>query len=444
MNVIIAGAGEVGEQTALVLTQEGHNTTLIDLDDEVLQGIQDGIDVRTLVGNAASAEVLISAGARQADLFVAATDLDEINLFSASIAKGLGTNQVIARVHHSAYFTGQGLDYADHLHIDHLVCPEYLASLEIPAQIRDPGVHAIEHFARGEIEMEHLVVTASAAAAGHALNELQLPSPARVGTVQRNGVAIVPQADTKILAGDRITLIAPTAQFDAVRQVFHPIARTRRKVVISGGSATSVWLGRALRSRRFSVRLFEPDRARAEEISEKLPHVTVLNADASEPTVFEEEEVATADALVAASPDDEHNILTAVYAHTRQIPQTFAVLHHPTYADMVLEMGVTAVISPRQLASREIHRLAATQPFHTLATLAGGEAHIYQTRVGPNCPKVYVPLAQLKLPDRCILVALQRGEEIHFPTPEDRLQPNDTVVAIVGKGQEHALRDLVA
>jgi trk system potassium uptake protein TrkA len=443
MNIIIAGGGQVGRHVAEVLAADGHNVTLIDQSPGVLTKVGESLDIRTLVGHAARAELLLEAGADDADLLVAATNADEINLLSASIAKGLGTAKTIARVHHSSYHNRLGLDYADHLRIDHLVAPEFLTSLEIVGVLRDPGAQAVEHFARGQVELERLTVDDRAPAVGKLLRGLTFPGRARVGTVTRDAQAFIPNGDTVLQAGDVITLIGQTETFAKARTMFRTAQPARQRVVIMGGTPMAVWLARALAGRLFAVRIFEMHGPRAHELAAKLPHTTVLQADPIDPLVFDDENIAEADALVTLTGDDERNILAALQAKSMGVARTVAVIQQPTYLKLIEQLGIDRAFSPRVVATREIVRLCQTRPVEPVATLAEGAA-LYELRVAPNADVIGKPLVELGLPAGCVLIAIQRGEDIRFPGPHDELEPNDAVVAVARSDLTGTLKERFA
>jgi len=442
MKIIIAGVGEVGRHCAAVLAADGHEITLIDARADVIESVAENLDIRTLVGSAAHADTLLEAGADRADLFVAATDADEINLLAASLAKGLGTARVIARVHHSVYHDHRGLDYARHFGIDRLVCPEYLTSLAIAGMLRDPAVQAIQHFARGQITMEQLEISERAEVVDRPLKDVSLPPGFRVGAVSHEGRILVPTGETVLSAGDQIALVGATGLFDKVLPRFRRGQRVRQNVVIMGGSAVSVWLARALAPRSFKVRIFLLDRPRAEELARKLPHVTVLEADPTDPDTFIEENIADVDAFVAASSDDESNILGALQVRHLGVRRTMAVLQRSTYHELIEGLGIDRVFSPRIIASQEIQHLAQRKTIQKLLQLDEHGTSIFEIDVGQKAAATGQTLRELNLPAGCILIAIQRGDEVRVPGPADRFEPGDAAIAIAHEGTAKKLRAL--
>ncbi len=434
MNIVIAGAGEVGRHAAMVLAEANHQITLIDIDAARLEDLVETIDARTMVGSATCAEELLEAGVDRCDLFVAATNADEINLLSASVAKGIGAAKTVARVHHSAYHTGRGLDYARYLNIDQLVCPEYLTSLSIVGVLRDPAVQAVEHFARGKIVMERVEVSDRAQVLGTPLKSLSLPAGFRIGTVTREGRAFVPSGETKLEVGDQLTLVGTTDVFDKVLPKFRRGELRRRNIVIMGGSSTSVWLARVLDVRAFRIRLYVTDRARAEELAEKLSHATVIQDDPTDPDTFAEDRLADADAFVAATTDDETNVLAALQARHLGVARNLAVINRPTFHHLIENLGIDHVFSPRIAAAREIQRFATQKAVQQTARLDEHGTSIFSIQVGSRARAAGVSLKDLPLPAGCVLVAVQRGEDVHVPGPNDRIAPGDTLVAIAHEG----------
>lgn len=443
MNIVICGAGEVGRHSAEVLAPAGHNITLIDQNADKLAAVDEAIDIRSLLGNGTQADVLLEAGCAKADLFIAATNVDEINLLAASVATGIGCERSIARVHHSAYYEAKGLNYADHLGIDHLVCPEFTTAQAIAATLRSPGAHAVENFARGAIEMQSITVSADAKAVGVALRDLSLPAATLVAAVERGTDAFLPVAETRIEAGDIVTLIGESRAFEKTLKLFKPDAAGRLKVMVMGGSTQSVWLCRELRNRNFSVRLFVVRAHRAQELAEKLPWVTVINGDVINSDILLDERVDQVDAFVACTEDEESNILAAARAKSMGAHSAIAVLQRPTYLHLIGHIGLDHAFSPRSTAVTEIQRLLSGATVRQLAPLAEGIADVYEVRVPSLAKRVIdTPLKQLRFPARTIVAAISRGDTVFVPGADDMIKVGDTVVVIAPSEGSRELRKM--
>lgn len=443
MNVIICGAGTVGTHAAEVLAGAGHNVTVVESRSDRLADIEDALDVRTLQGNCTYAEVLRQAGAEGADMVIAATNLDEINLLSAATAKGVGAARVIARVRHSAYFDERGVDYTAILGIDRFICPEYSTALAVASSLRNPGALAIENFARGEIEMQEVLVSAKAPVTGKTLADVTMPAGTRLAALERGGQAVVPEARTAIRAGDKVVIVGNRAAFQEARKLFATDPGVGRRVVIMGGSPMAVWLCRALRGRNFQIRLFEIDRERAEELAEKLPWVTIINDDPTDPNVFTEEHIEDADAFVSLrTEDDEHNILAGAWAKSMGARMAIASVQRPNYLHLMSRVGIDRPFSPRAVAVREIEDLLADKRLHRLATLAEGAVDVYQVSVSKKAAVAGKTLREIRITPDWMIAAVERKEEVRVPGADDTIEVGDTVLVIGRSGEEGKLRKL--
>ncbi len=442
MNIIIAGGGEVGRRAAEVLAESGHGVTVIDLEASVLSLLEESVDLRTFRGNGAHAEVIQEAGGEACDLFVAATNLDETNLLAAATAKAIGAKKCIARVHHGSFFERRGLNYAAHFHIDRLICPEYLTALAIARTLRNPGAIAVESFARGQIELQQFVVEAEAPALGTRLADLHLPRGVRLAVVERDTFAFIPDAETTPAEGDVVYLIGESGLIENARRLFHPSKPKRNHVVIMGGSAMGVWLCRALKGRSFSVRLFETDEERAQEVARKLEHVTVVQADPTDRIAFDEENIIAADVFVALTRDDEHNILGAAQAKSLGVRQSIAVVERPTYLHLLRHVGIDQAFSPRDVAAREIEGLIEDRPVRRLASLAEGAADVYEVRATLAAEATNVPLRKIRMPAHSLVAAIQRGDRASVPGAADAVRAGDRVIVIGPQGVDKEFRKL--
>ncbi len=430
MNIVIAGAGEVGGHAAEVLSGDNHNVTVIDIHAGRLDALKDELDLRTLTGHCTHLNVLQDAGVANADLFVAATQVDEINLLSAFMAKECGAKKTIVRVHHTANFSLRRTDYASRLGIDEFLCPEHLTSLAIARMLRNPGSIALEEFGRGKLLMQRFPVDDGAPAAGKKLIDLALPENARVATVESGDSASIASAATVVAGGDFVTLIGKDVKFDQARKLFSKGKEKRQVIVIMGETSTAVWLGRALRSRVFSVRLFVNNRARAEELAEKLPHVTILEGDPTDVEVFLDEHIEKADAFIAVAQDDEHNVLACGQAKALGVKSAIAVVQRAKYLHLFEHVGIDQAFSPRVVAVNAIQHLIDVGRVRTLASIADGVASVYEVHPSSRCNVLEHELRNIDLPAQTMIAALHRGEDVFVPGADDKIMIDDRLLVI--------------
>lgn len=430
MNVIIAGAGDVGGHAAEVLSAGGHNVTVIDLSAERLRALGETLDLRTLVGHCSRLDTLQEAGVARCDLMIATTQVDEINLLAAALAKAAGAKKTIVRVHHTANFSLRGTLYADRLGIDELICPEHRTSLAIARTIRNPGSIALEEFGRGQLLMQRVSVTEGASAVGKKLSQLTLPPSTRLATVERGSDSFLAEADTTIAAGDFVTLIGKKEAFDHARKLFSKEREKHLHIAIMGETATAVWLCRALKARIFSVRLFVRHRERAEELSKKLGHVTILDADPTDASTAADEHVGKADAFIAVTEEDERNILACAQAKAMGVATVIAVVQRAKYLHLFSHVGIDHAFSPCADAVKAILRLIDTGPIRSLAVFADGIAEVYELRPSKRAKVLGHELRNISLPPQAMVAAIRRGDEIHVPGAEDQITAGDTVLVL--------------
>ncbi len=435
MNIIICGAGEIGAHAAESLSKErSNNITLVDTNPDRMRPIEDSLDVATYCGNCARADVLSEAGAATADLVLAATDQDEVNLLAASLAKGLGAKKSIARVHHAAFFQHRGLDYETQLGIDRLMCPEYSTAQAVARKLRNPGAVAIEEFARGRIEMQELISDGKGSAVNRRLADVGMPSGSRLALIRRKKEAFIPEATSVVVQGDSIILVANADVFEDARKRFKAERGPRRKIAIMGGPSMAVWLCRSLRDRSFAIRLFERDRARAEELAEKLPWVTVINADPTEKTIFEDESLAQVDIFVSLLDNDEANIIASVLAKTRGVPTVIPVVQKSKYLDLVYDIGIDHAFSTRLVAGQEIDQMLDRSSVRKLGTLSAGAVEVFRVLMVEGSRGIGKSLREIDLSPDFVVAAIQRGADAFVPGADDRLAEGD-VILVAGRSE---------
>lgn len=442
MNVIIAGAGEVGGHAAEVLSQGGHNVTVIDVSADLLHTLSETLDLRTYQGHCAHLEVLQEAGAEECDLLIAATRVDEINMLCASLAKAMGTKKTLVRAHHTANFALRGTVLAARLGIDELLCPEQLTALAVARLLRNPGAIAIEEFGRRQVVMERVPVGAGAAAAGKKLSELELPGSVRVATIEHNGGAVIANAESVVSLGDTVTLFGEAKRLETARKIFQKDKAKHLHIAILGDTPTAVWLCRALKSRIFSVRLYTLDHQRAEELSGKLEHVTVLHADPTDAETFAEERISDVDAFIAATADDERNILACAQAKSLGVSMAIAVLARSTYFHLLPHVGIDHAFSPRSVAVRAIMNLIEDDPVHSLAVFAEEVAEVYEVRPTSKAKVLGKELRNIKLPEQTMIAAIRRGDDVSVPGATDTIDSGDILLVIGPRDIAGQLRKL--
>ncbi len=434
MRIVILGAGTVGTSIAELLCQHRHNVTVVDRDPADTRRVDDELDVRVVTGSASQSSVLFQAGVMGADLCLAVTGDDEVNLVAASMAKSMGARRTMARVYSPVFRDLSTFDYQRHFRIDRLLSLEHLSAVDLARGIRHPGALMVENFARGELEMHEFAVAAETAAVGVPLKEVKLPKGVRIGSILRGGKMWIAGAADRLALGDRITLVGTPEDVDEVKELFAIEPPAKQGIVIAGGGETGYHLARLLEGRRFAVVLLEMDRDRCDFLAAHLRQATVVCIDFRRRVNLEEERVGSADVFVACTGDDENNIMACVEARELGARTCMAIVGRPDYANVVGKLGIDHVVSPREVIARQVLGFLNTGPVVSRLPLApGGNIDIFEIEVVEGVPATEHVLAQVDLPPQCLIAALIRESYVQVPGADDRLEPGDTVVALADR-----------
>ncbi|MFV0338703.1 MAG: Trk system potassium transporter TrkA [Chthoniobacterales bacterium] len=448
MNILILGAGEIGFYIAERVSEDGHHVCVVESNEEVAAEVSDKLDVRVIPGNGSSVNLLEEAGIAECDLFLGLSSNDNTNVVAASLAKSLGAKKVVARVHSEVQQQQWLFDYRKHFDIDHLFSSERIAAVDLAKYIRNPDALTVEEIAGGRIELQIIELRAGSYAAGKRLVELNLPQRIRIGSIRRLEKNIVPSANELLQVGDVITLFGNPRGLSDVLGMFRKTSPTRedRRVVIFGGGEYGLALAQMLESGGFRTRIFERDRDRCEVLSHLLRRTTLINADATSMRQLREEQVGEADFFVAATTDDEDNVMTCLQAKDLGARHCITLIHRADYADTIMrssdKLGITGAISPRLSARRHLLRFMSGESLSDLLSLDGG-IDLVEFVVDAEGPLHGKKIAEVPWPEGSGLVALTHGSSAMVPSAGDELAAGDSVVALVSSGSRKALAKLI-
>ena len=436
MRILILGAGTVGTSIADLLCRHGHSITVVDSDPSHTRRINEELDVRVVAGSASKANVLFQADVAGAELCLAVTGIDEVNLVAASLAKAMGARRSVARVFAPAFRDTSTFDYCRLFHIDRLLSLEYLAGMEFARGIRDASSVAVENLARGELEVQDVVIRDETVSLGVPLSTLGLPKTVRIGAICRDDETWIAGAQDKIQLNDRITIIGLRGAVDEVKKSFQKKQAARERIVIIGGGETGFSLAHILEGLRFRVLLVELDSDRCEFLARRLKHATVVQADATRHTVLEEERVGAAEFFVSCLGDDEENIMACVEARELGAKSVMGIVSRPDYANVVGKLGIDLAVSPREVMAKQVLSFLNPGPVITRTVLTGQGISVLEIEVLEGAPVTEHVLANVALPNQCLIAAVARDEVIHVPGADDRLRAGDTVVTLVQDSSE--------
>jgi trk system potassium uptake protein TrkA len=424
MNIVIFGAGTVGTSIAELLCASHHNVCLVDSSKEALSLVEERLDVRTLCGSACDSIVLFQAGVLSADLVLAVTSLDEVNLVGASIAKSMGAKRSLARVFDQAYLDTSTFDYRRHFGIDQLLSLEYLTALELARAIRTPTLFAVENFARGGIEVQEFAVDPGSKGAGIPLKELKLPKNVRIGLISSEDRCIIAGANDIIEPGDHVTLFGTLEALDKVKKdYFEHRPPPKLNVIIAGGGEIGFNLARLLQKGRFNTVLMEADAERCEYLAQRLTGTTVLHADVTRQAEMQEARVGKAEIFVAATGRDEDNIVCGVEARELGCSRILSVVRRPDYANVLERLGI-------DVTSRQILGMVQGGVIIAGSGISKGDAEVWEVEIVEGAPVTKAPLKDVSLPG-CLIAAMVREDFVSVPGADDQLKAGDSAVVLV-------------
>lgn len=443
MNVFIAGGGRVGYHLARLLSAEGHDVTVLETDANQLEHIDYALDVRTMAGNATDVLTLKSANAGNADLFLGATGDDEVNLIAATIAKGLGARQSVARVHNTIY-TQSDILYETIMGVDYILSPEALTAHEIVTYIETPGMVAAESFGRGLVQMRQLRVAKSPLGPGQTLKDLQLPQGVLIGVISRNGAIEIPHGGSTLAEHDLVTLIGHREGMNEIQRLFQGVEVAHNKIVIMGGTQIGLQMAQVLEKHGRSVKLFDWDSARCAYLASQLTKTKVVCRDATSRLALEQEHVNSADIFVAVTRDDERNIMASVLAKEVGARETLVVVHQPDFAPLVGKLGIDHAVTPRVSFANRILKLVNKERVSSLAIIEEGQVEILELKVNAESNLLGKSLLDIRFPSHCLVAAILRGDHVIVPRGDDEIHAGDAIIVITNAKSLESVKKMFA
>ncbi|HEX5418951.1 MAG TPA: Trk system potassium transporter TrkA [Gammaproteobacteria bacterium] len=438
MNILILGAGQVGTTAAYSLArEEANDVTIVDRNPEALRELQDRLDVRTVVGNAAYPDVLERAGAKDADMIIALTDSDEINMLACQIAYLLfRTPTKIARIRANEYIGRPELFAADCMSVDVTVSPEALVTEYIEELIHFPGALQVLEFAGGRVRLVAAQAHRGGALVGRPVRELPTHIrnvETRVVAIYRGARGIIPTGDTLIEEGDEVFFIAARRDIRKVLGEVRKLDEPVRRVVIAGGGNIGLRLAKALESTN-NVKIIERGRERAREISEQLNKAIVLHGDAADEELLLEENIDSADVFVAVTNAEEANILSAMLAKRLGAHKVMALINKIAYAELVESGSIDIAISPQQVTLGTLLAHVRRGDVVKVHSLRRGAAEAIEAVAHGDARESKVvgrTVDEIRLPRGAAINAIVRGDEVIMAHHDTVIQSDDHVILFV-------------
>jgi len=427
MRIAIVGAGEVGTYLAQRLVAENHDVTVIDKSPEKIERLSDHVDLKGFVGSGTCVATLEQAEVGKADLLLAMSNLEEVNMLASYFGKSLGAKSIIARMESDDALSAHSNFYRQRLGINMVINPAMLAAAEATATIQERGGSGIAEFGFGRIHFRPFMVLKNSPATKTPIKDLNLPG-ALIAAFVRNDEVTVPGGEDTIQAGDKLIVICKPEAVPYVQKAVGESTDPVRRIIIVGGGNVGSAITRYFDTPRYRAKLFEDDRRRAWELANELNHVKVIDSDGTDIDVLEEEYIDSTDAFVSATGSDEKNIMTAVLAREHGVPLTVAVVDQQQYAAMGAKLGITATLTPRILAANQVLSFVRAGNVNRVALISEGQAEVIEFRATQACQITERPLAEIGLPKGIIIAAIIRGNKAIIPKGNDMIHEGDSVV----------------
>ncbi len=427
VRIVIVGAGEVGFNTALMLSGEGHDVVLIEQNEALVERATEQLDALAIQGNGASPKLLAEAGVEKSDLLIAATNSDETNIIACLAAKAQGVPRTVARLHNPDYYDPREPFAQNMFKIDFVIHTEQMAAEEIREALLVPGAVNVESFAGESIEVAEVILDADSPVVGLPVREANLPEQSLIVGIVRGGEALVPRGDTVLEVRDHVFLIGERRHVGRVVEVVATDTAPVREVMIFGGGRIGLRLAQALEQVGIAVKVIERDEARARYVASQLRKGLVLHEDGVSQDLLLQENVDRMDAFVAVTGDDRANLLAAMYARQLGARQTIAGISRTEFAPLSDALGVDITVSPRLLAAGAILRFVRRGDVVAVTLLESG-AEMIELRVPERCPAAGRPLSQVGFPQGALVGAILRNGRVIIPSGREMMQPGDDAV----------------
>ncbi|KFB09993.1 Trk system potassium transporter TrkA [Nitratireductor basaltis] len=436
MKVIICGAGRVGYGIAERLAAEQNDVSVIDTSAELIRTMRDTLDVRGFVGHGAHPDIMAAAGAEQADMIIAVTLYDEVNMTACQVAHSLfNVPTKVARIRSQSYLHPHYMDLfsRDHLPIDVIISPEMEVGEMVLRRIALPGATDVVRFADGHVAMVAIECLDECPVINTPLSQLTelFPDlPSTVVGVSRGGKLFVPHSGDQLMAGDMAYVITTKEQVRRTLGLFGHDETEATRIVIAGGGNIGLYVARALERKqsRTKVKIIESSRERAVKIADELRRTVVLHGSALEQKLLLEADIDHADLMVALTNDDQVNILSSVIAKQLGCRSNLVLINNPTYHDFAKTLGIDAHMNPRAVTISKVLQHVRRGRIRAVHNVQRGAAEIIEAEALETSPLVGPPLAEQELPDGMRIGAVYRNGEVLKPSGSMRIKPKDRVV----------------
>ena len=430
MNIVIVGAGEVGHHLADILSREAHAVSVVDPDPTKSRKLMESLDVQAVVGDGTRADVLNQAGASKADLVVAVSDNDLVNMLACVLAKSMGAKRVILRLRDTGLLAGYRYFYKQTLGFDVVLSTDELAAEEILGTVREHHALEVETFADGRVQLRRLRLREQSELTSESIKNLRLPAGVLIVAVSSKEKFHLPDGDYQLAVEDQIYIIGEARDLDAFERMAGERMALRRSVVIMGAGGIGREVARKLHGTPgISIRVIERQAARARAFeAESASSAMVLIGDATDLDLLLEERIGEANVFIATSNDDEQNMVACQLARSLGVERTVALVNKASYRQIYDLLGIDQAISPRILCAGSILRFVRSGSVAAISVIGDGRAEVLELTARFKDGREDVKVKNLGLPKGSVLGALVHGDQVIIPNGETLVHDGDQVI----------------
>lgn len=434
MKIIIIGAGEIGYDLASVLSKEKHDVIVLDREKECLSKASETLDVLVKEGNATSATDLNKAGVSEADIVIAVTSVDEVNMIASMISKKLGAKMVIARVRNDEFSHRNSPLKATDLGIDVMINPELSAAQEIAQLLKRSAASDVINLADDMMQLVGIRLDRNSPLVGKTLIEYASENPEitfRVVAIARRGLTLMPRGPMKLQKFDQIFILARTEEIPTIIETTGKSETNLNRVMIAGGSGIGTTIARILcgdDKKDWSVKLIEPEYERAEELAIELKNAMILHGNPTDPDLLASEGITDMDAFIAVTDDEESNIISCLMAKHLDVKKTVALVSKPDFIPLAQTIGLDAVVNKKVAASNEIHRYVRSGQVISVTELRGINAEVIELLTAEKSKVVGKEIQKIKLPEGCIIGGVLCQGSVEIATGKTVIEAGDRVM----------------
>lgn len=454
MNIIIVGCGKIGFSTVAELIKEGHDITVIDTDPSIVEEITNMYDCMGVCGNGVDCNVLESAGAGQAELIIAITASDELNMLCCFLAREMGAKHTIARIRNPEY-NGDSLAFMRHkLHLSMAINPERLMAQELYNVLKIPSAFKVDYFARRNLEMIEVRLKPESSLCGKKLSKIRDRQKIEflIAAVMRQGEVIIPDGSFELMAGDVISVAASPGDIQKLLKELGLLKKQARNIMIVGGSKTAFYLANMLLNSGNDVRIVEKNIERCRVLSELLPkNAIIIHGDGTNQELLLEEGMRSLDAFLCLTDFDEQNILTSLFVSRQNVPTVISKVNKSELYPMADSLGLDYVFSSKTLTSEIILRYtraltnsSRSNSIETLYRVMDGKAEALEFKIKENSPLTETPIKNLRIKPGILIVGIIRdGKKALIPTGDDMIFSGDSVIVLSADRKLNDLSDII-